>query len=139
VLEQLIGWSYIAAACFVADIALFPSEVLTFCLCFLFCLTGWLCGAATGKAHSWTTIDGHKCGSYKDQLKRNASDARLDLERYMHYFSRYNAHMESLKVAAVLKSKVNQTKDALEDLGEKNTAMTASMPTADWLTIGLEQ
>jgi hypothetical protein len=34
------------------------------CLAQAFC---WLCGGATGTRHTWTQIDNHSCGRYKDE------------------------------------------------------------------------
>mmetsp|Transcript_37117 Transcript_37117/g.94848 ORF Transcript_37117/g.94848 Transcript_37117/m.94848 type:complete len:608 (-) Transcript_37117:139-1962(-) len=67
---------------------------LVLCLCGqAFC---WLCGAATQKAHNWTTIYGHDCGRWKEDLDRDIDVAQRQLERYNHYHSRWSAHMDSL-------------------------------------------
>ncbi len=50
-----------------------------------------LCGAQTGSAHTWENIAGHSCGKYKEEKEKNADDARVSLQRYMHYYERYIA------------------------------------------------
>jgi hypothetical protein len=50
-----------------------------------------LCGAQTGSAHTWEKIAGHSCGKYKEEKEKNADDARVSLQRYMHYYERYIA------------------------------------------------
>ena len=63
----------------------------------------WLCGAATGAAHTWTSIRGHECGRWKELAIASADAARTSHRRYMHYFSRHRAHMESLKLERELR------------------------------------
>jgi hypothetical protein len=36
----------------------------------------WLCGQATGREHTWTTIAGHSCGAYKDDADKRADEAQ---------------------------------------------------------------
>ena len=35
----------------------------------------WLCGAATGISHTWTNIQGHSCGRFKDEAELRAESA----------------------------------------------------------------
>ena len=42
----------------------------------------WLCGQSTGAAHTWTSIDGHTCGKFKDG---EVDTARRSLQRYPIY------------------------------------------------------
>lgn len=35
----------------------------------------WLCGAATGRNHTWTEIYGHSCGRYKDDVDKKIDEA----------------------------------------------------------------
>ncbi|XP_015629588.1 probable E3 ubiquitin-protein ligase ARI1 [Oryza sativa Japonica Group] len=64
------------------------------CLC-------WLCGAATGLAHNWTSIDGHSCNRYDDAAeKRKVDGARRKVLRYAHYYERYKAHGDSRRAEA---------------------------------------
>ncbi|KXZ51910.1 hypothetical protein GPECTOR_11g38 [Gonium pectorale] len=55
----------------------------------------WLCGAATGTAHTWQKIEGHSCGRWKDEMDRKIDAAARNHKRYMHYFERYKLHMDS--------------------------------------------
>ena len=36
----------------------------------------WLCGQGTGRAHTWTNIEGHSCGAYKEEAEARASEAQ---------------------------------------------------------------
>ena len=36
----------------------------------------WLCGQATGREHTWTSIAGHSCGAYKDDADKRANEAQ---------------------------------------------------------------
>uniref|UniRef100_A0A0E0D3W2 RBR-type E3 ubiquitin transferase n=1 Tax=Oryza meridionalis TaxID=40149 RepID=A0A0E0D3W2_9ORYZ len=61
----------------------------------------WLCGAATGLAHNWTSIDGHSCNRYDDAAeKRKVDGARRKVLRYAHYYERYKAHGDSRRAEA---------------------------------------
>eukprot|EP00877_Chromochloris_zofingiensis_P002490 jgi/Chrzof1/12241/Cz06g26220.t1 len=57
----------------------------------------WLCGGATGAAHTWTSIANHNCGRWKDELDAKISEALRNHKRYMHYFERFKQHAESHK------------------------------------------
>lgn len=92
----------------------------------------WLCGAATGREHNWTSIEGHSCGRYKEDREREAARAERDLKRYMHYHSRWQAHTESLKLEA--KQKVN-----VQDKIAKLEASESLVKDYSWLTIGLQR
>lgn len=58
----------------------------------------WLCGQATGREHTWTSIAGHSCGAYKEEADRRTDQAQRSLKRYLHYLTRYEAHLQSLKM-----------------------------------------
>jgi ariadne-1 len=66
----------------------------------------WLCGGATGRDHTWSTISGHSCGRFTDDQTKKTEQARRDLYRYMHYHNRYKAHTDSLKQEAKLKNEI---------------------------------
>ncbi|KAK8949030.1 putative E3 ubiquitin-protein ligase ARI2 [Platanthera zijinensis] len=77
---------------------------LVACICGqAFC---WLCGAATGRDHTWSTISGHSCGRFKEDQSKRIECARRDLYRYMHYHNRYKAHTDSLKQESNLKETI---------------------------------
>ena len=57
----------------------------------------WLCGSATGYDHTYHTIANHECGRWKDDLDKSIGEAAASHKRYMHYFTRWNAHRDSLK------------------------------------------
>ncbi|CAL1353376.1 unnamed protein product [Linum trigynum] len=58
----------------------------------------WLCGGATGRDHTWSSIAGHSCGRYKEDAEKKTERAKRDLYRYMHYHNRYKAHTDSFKL-----------------------------------------
>ena len=60
----------------------------------------WLCGGATGVAHTWTTIQGHSCGRFRDETTARAGAARASIRRYMHYYTRWDAHVKSAALEA---------------------------------------
>lgn len=100
------------------------------CLCGqAFC---WLCGAATGREHNWTSIEGHSCGRYKEDREKEAARAERDLKRYMHYHSRWQAHIESLKLEAKQKVVVQEKIAKLE-------ASESLVKDYSWLTVGLQR
>lgn len=66
----------------------YPSAVQAFC---------WLCGEGTGHAHTWSNINGHECGRWKEELDRKVDEAARNHKRYMHYFERFKTHADSYK------------------------------------------
>ncbi|KAI4318373.1 hypothetical protein MLD38_032087 [Melastoma candidum] len=86
---------------------------LVSCICGqAFC---WLCGGATGRDHTWSSIAGHSCGRYKEDLQKKAERAKRELYRYMHYHSRYKAHLDSFKLENKLRETVQQKVSASEE------------------------
>jgi ariadne-1 len=73
-----------------------------------------LCGGATGREHTWSSIAGHSCGRYKEQEK-TAERAKRDLYRYMHYHNRYKAHTDSFKLESKLKGLIQGKISASEE------------------------
>jgi len=57
----------------------------------------WLCGSATGFDHTYHTINNHECGRWKKELDKSIGEAASNHKRYIHYFSRWNGHRDSLK------------------------------------------
>ncbi|ELR17896.1 IBR domain containing protein [Acanthamoeba castellanii str. Neff] len=82
----------------------------------------WLCGAQTGSAHTWEKIAGHSCGKYKEEKEKNADDARVSLQRYMHYYERYKAHNDSSMLEAQMRV---QLLDKVSVLLEKTGTFTS--------------
>ncbi|KAK9113196.1 hypothetical protein Scep_020715 [Stephania cephalantha] len=63
----------------------------------------WLCGGATGRDHTWSSIRGHSCGRYKEEgEQKKAERAKRELYRYMHYYNRFKAHTDSFKLESKL-------------------------------------
>ena len=92
----------------------------------------WLCGAATGREHNWTSIEGHSCGRYREDREREAARAERDLKRYMHYHSRWLAHTESLKLEA-------KQKGVVQDKIAKLEVSESLVKDYSWLTTGLQR
>ncbi|KAJ3674045.1 hypothetical protein LUZ60_006037 [Juncus effusus] len=79
---------------------------LVACICGqAFC---WLCGGATGRDHTWSSITGHSCGRFNEDQKLKSEYAKRNLYRYVHYHNRYKAHTDSLKQESVLKEKIKE-------------------------------
>src|SRR5690606_9489759 len=57
----------------------------------------WLCGGATCVSHTWTTINGHSCGKFKEDKVKQMEIAKRDLEWYTHYYHQYRSHTDSSK------------------------------------------
>ncbi|KAL5562582.1 hypothetical protein UlMin_032329 [Ulmus minor] len=68
----------------------------------------WLCGGATGRDHTWSSIAGHSCGRYKGDREKKSERAKRDLYRYMHYHNRYKAHTDSFKLESKLKESIQE-------------------------------
>ncbi|XP_022772807.1 probable E3 ubiquitin-protein ligase ARI2 isoform X3 [Durio zibethinus] len=83
------------------------------------CLCGqsfcWICGTATGRDHTYTSITGHSCGRYKNDHEKKSELARHYLERYIHYHNRYKAHIDSLKLESKLKETIIGKINILEE------------------------
>ncbi|XP_058069161.1 probable E3 ubiquitin-protein ligase ARI2 [Magnolia sinica] len=85
---------------------------LVVCTCLQsFC---WLCGAATGISHTWTTIDNHSCVRFGEDITEKAECAKRDLHRYTHCYNRFNAHKDSLKLESNLKETIQNSISILE-------------------------
>ncbi|CAL8988756.1 unnamed protein product [Prunus brigantina] len=86
---------------------------LVICVCGQpFC---WLCGAPTGSEHTWDSIAGHSCGRFKEDEDMKLELAKRDLFRYTHYFNRYQAHTDSLKLESTLKKSIQAKISRLEE------------------------
>ncbi|OEL29370.1 putative E3 ubiquitin-protein ligase ARI2 [Dichanthelium oligosanthes] len=57
----------------------------------------WLCGGATGFAHTWTSIANHSCNRFEAEEKKKVDDAMRHVRRYEHYYSRFQNHGLSCK------------------------------------------
>ncbi|OVA18625.1 zinc finger protein [Macleaya cordata] len=101
---------------------------LVSCICGqAFC---WLCGGATGRDHTWSSISGHSCGRYKEEREKQAERAKRDLYRYMHYHNRYKAHTDSFKLETKLKETIQERISVLE-------SRDSTLKDFSWLTNGL--
>lgn len=79
---------------------------LVSCICGqAFC---WLCGGATGRDHTWTSITGHSCGRFRNDKDKTAAWSKRNHLRYVHYCSRYKAHIDSFKKETDLSSLKNK-------------------------------
>ena len=78
----------------------------------------WLCGAATGRDHTWTSIVGHSCNRFIDDELKKTELAKKNHYRFVHYHNRYRAHTDSLnqesnlKNALLKKIKVSENKES---------------------------
>ncbi|CAN7048308.1 hypothetical protein IGI04_025630 [Brassica rapa subsp. trilocularis] len=74
----------------------------------------WLCGGATGRDHTWSSISGHSCGRYQEDKEKQLERAKRDLYRYMHYHNRYKAHIDSSKLEDRLSDTILEKVSILE-------------------------
>lgn len=101
---------------------------LVSCICGqAFC---WLCGGATGRDHTWSSINGHSCGRYKEDHEKKAERAKRDLYRYMHYHNRYKAHTDSFKLESKLKETIREKVSVSEE-------RESTLKDFSWVTNGL--
>lgn len=92
----------------------------------------WLCGQATGRAHTWTAIEGHSCGAYKEEAEARANEAQRNLKRYLHYLTRYEANLQACKLEEKLR------KDCEAKMDEAFETDT-SLSNFSWLSDALQQ
>ncbi|KAK1395057.1 RBR-type E3 ubiquitin transferase [Heracleum sosnowskyi] len=90
----------------------------------------WLCGGATGWKHTWESIEGHSCGSFKDDSNKSAGDTKRDLHRFTHYLSRYKAHKDSLKKETELRETIEKKIENLKESYSNSRDLS-------WITNGL--
>ena len=60
----------------------------------------WLCGAQTGREHTWTTIAEHTCGRWRQDMETAAAAAAAQLHRWLHFFNRHEAQRHSAQLEA---------------------------------------
>lgn len=90
---------------------------LVSCICGqAFC---WLCGGATGRDHTWSSISGHSCGRFKADREKKSERAKRDHYRYMHYYNRYRAHIDSFKQESKLKETILERVSVTEERDSK--------------------
>lgn len=70
-----------------------------------FCLPLISCVFAEWKAHGSSY---YSCSRYNDATENNKADARKALERYLHYFTRYENHQKSLKLECELFQRIKE-------------------------------
>ncbi|CAI9093641.1 OLC1v1029190C1 [Oldenlandia corymbosa var. corymbosa] len=81
----------------------------------------WLCGEANGGSHTIRRIRDHTCGSYKEDDKTKIEKAKREIFQCTHYYNRYKAHRDSLKLETELKNRV-QEKIAILEAKKKITS-----------------
>ena len=60
----------------------------------------WLCGAQTGREHTWTTIAEHTCGRWRQEKESAAAAAAAQLQRWVHFYDRHEAQRHSAQLEA---------------------------------------
>ena len=93
----------------------------------------WLCGQATGREHTWTSIAGHSCGRYREDAEAAAERATRDLQRYLHFHSRWKAHADSRALEEAHRAAVVAKVDEAVETGG------APLRDYSWLTAGQTQ
>eukprot|EP01006_Ploeotia_vitrea_P054735 TRINITY_DN67920_c1_g1_i1.p1 TRINITY_DN67920_c1_g1~~TRINITY_DN67920_c1_g1_i1.p1 ORF type:complete len:500 (-),score=50.15 TRINITY_DN67920_c1_g1_i1:695-2194(-) len=94
----------------------------------------WICAQQTGFEHTWTEIDGHTCGKYKENF--DAENAATKLQRFQHYSDRYRAHVSSMDFEQKAHAQSN-----LDEYIKKLQEITKDEAIAswDWLSEGITQ
>ncbi|KAJ0980341.1 hypothetical protein J5N97_008596 [Dioscorea zingiberensis] len=92
----------------------------------------WLCGAATGSAHTYHKIKGHSCGRYDDEKVKHIEHAKRSLHRYTHYYDRYKVHADSLKHE-------NEFKVTFEELVRTSKSEESNHKSFRWALNGANQ
>ena len=92
----------------------------------------WLCGQGTGRAHDWHNIHGHSCGAYKEEAEKTQNEAQRSLKRYLHYLTRYEAHLDSIKLE-------EKARRELEDKVNGMIEAETSLANYSWVTEALDQ
>lgn len=92
----------------------------------------WLCGTSTGRDHTWTSIAGHECGRYKEDLDKKITDAQRLIKRFLHYDTRYQAHVQSLRLEQKQTQAINEKIQQMEE-------SESSLKDYTWLTKALDQ
>ncbi|OAY76225.1 putative E3 ubiquitin-protein ligase ARI2, partial [Ananas comosus] len=96
---------------------------LVVCICGQpFC---WLCGGAVGRVNTWGYITRHSCGRFGEEQKKSMQLERAEVYRHMHYYNRYNAHMESFMLERELEKTIS---GRISNLGKEDDS---------WITNGL--
>lgn len=80
----------------------------------VFPLCSWLCGEGTGSGHTWHNIRGHTCGRYNEREHEKTERAKKELSRYTHYYKRYKAHLDSLRLEEKLEENLQVKLGRLE-------------------------
>eukprot|EP00727_Mastigamoeba_balamuthi_P014264 m51a1_g9460 putative mitogen-activated protein kinase kinase kinase 3-like (2820) ;mRNA; f:513979-524589 len=73
----------------------------------------WLCGAATGAAHTWTSIEGHTCPKETDSSKLS----KAFLQAFSISHERYMSNLVTKERAAELRANVEAKKASLRERG----------------------
>ncbi|KAI3429520.1 hypothetical protein D9Q98_005609 [Chlorella vulgaris] len=93
----------------------------------------WLCGQGTGRQHTWTNIEGHSCGAYKEEAEARADEAQRSLKRYLHYLTRYEANLMASRLEPALRQECESRVDT------QMQSVVTSMSDFTWLNEALDQ
>uniref|UniRef100_A0A7S4GEC2 RBR-type E3 ubiquitin transferase n=2 Tax=Eutreptiella gymnastica TaxID=73025 RepID=A0A7S4GEC2_9EUGL len=91
----------------------------------------WICGQQTGAEHTWTEINGHTCGKYKENF--DADNAKTQLQRFQHYHDRFKANLDSYRLECKMLDSLDARIEVLQRLGDSSAASW------DWLVEGINQ
>uniref|UniRef100_J3LQX5 RBR-type E3 ubiquitin transferase n=1 Tax=Oryza brachyantha TaxID=4533 RepID=J3LQX5_ORYBR len=95
------------------------------CLC-------WLCGAPTGKEHTWERISGHSCNRYKEEEEEEAGDKPLSRSYAFAYYmfdgggGEFEAHPAERASLAVARNLFEDQQQQLEHHVEHLSRMLAA-------------
>ena len=97
----------------------------------------WLCGQATGRAHDWHNIHGHSCGAYKEEAESRVNEGQRNLNRYLHYLTRYEAHLASLEMEERARSDLERKIDSMVEVD--TSVGSYSLSNYSWVIEALNQ
>ncbi|MCO5588763.1 hypothetical protein L7F22_042722 [Adiantum nelumboides] len=94
--------------------------------------TNWLAGnSSKPTTQPQLRIEGHNCGRYKEDREKEAARAEQDLKLYMHYHSKWQGLIESLKLVA-------KPEEVVQDKIAKLEESKSHVKDNSWLSIGLQ-
>jgi ariadne-1 len=94
----------------------------------------WLCGQKTGKDHDYYQITGHSCGAYIEDAKQQSDEAERNLKRFLHFYTRYEAHLNSSRLEEQLQASLDKKIACM-----MNDSSGSRLPNYAWLHEAFEQ
>lgn len=94
----------------------------------------WLCGQKTGREHDYHQIRGHSCGAFVEDAKQRSDIGERNLKRFLHFYTRYEAHLNSSRLEEQLRRLLDQKIACI-----MKTSSGSDLPNCVWLHDAFEQ